>query len=75
MKYTTRKILMAAGNRLGITKLICNIFELQHKPKKKHQIKTDKVFGIFNDSHGNRFELLSGLRDRINNVERILKKK
>ena len=65
MKYTTNKILTAVGNRTGLTKLICNIFELQKAPNKKFQINTDKVFAIFNDSYGNQIELLSGLRDRI----------
>ena len=65
MKYTGRKILQAAGNRLGLTKLICDFLELQKAPRKKHQIKTDRVFKLFNDSHGNHIELLSGLRNRI----------
>jgi SAM-dependent methyltransferase len=65
MKYSRKRILKALGNRTGVTKMICNILELQKAPEKKHQISTDKVFGTFNDSHGNRIELLSGLRDRI----------
>lgn len=65
MKYTPHKILMAASNRLGITNIICTVFELQRKPKKKCRIEKDKVFNVFKDSFGNCFELLSGLRDRI----------
>lgn len=65
MKYSGRKILNALGNRTGLTNMICNILELQKAPKKKYQIRTDKVFGTFDDSYGNRIELLSGLRDRI----------
>jgi SAM-dependent methyltransferase len=65
MKYTGRKIINAIGNRTGLTKMICTLFELQKEPQKKYQIKSDVVFGVFNDSHGNRIELLSGLRDRI----------
>lgn len=65
MKYTKKRILNALGNRTGFTKMICTLFELQKEPAKKHQIKSDKVFGVFQDSHGNRIELLSGLRDRI----------
>ena len=72
MKYTPHKILTAASNRLGVTQLICDILELQRKPKKKYQIKTDKVFGIFNDSFGNNIELLSGLRDRIKPSWRLM---
>lgn len=73
MKYTPRKILTAVGNRTGLTKLICNIFGLQKAPNKKYQIKTDKVFAIFNDSYGNQIELLSGLRDRIKPLWRMMK--
>lgn len=65
MKYTRKRILKALGNRTGATKLICNILDLQTAPEKKRQINSDKVFGSFKDSHGNRMELLSGLRDRI----------
>ena len=72
MKYTPHKILMAAGNRLGITNLICNVFELQRKPKKKYRIEKDKVLRTFTDSFGNRIELLSGLRDRIKPSWRLM---
>lgn len=72
MKYTPHRILMAVSNRLGITHLICTIYELQKKPKNKHQIIQDKVFGVFTDSFGNRMELLSGLRDRIKPSWRIM---
>lgn len=72
MKYTPHRILMAASNRLGITDLICNIYDLQRRPKKKHPITHDKVFGVFTDSFGNRMELLSGLRDRIKPSWRVM---
>ena len=72
MKYTPHRILMAASNRLGITNLICNVFELQRKPKKKYRIDKDKVFATFKDSYGNRIELLSGLRDRIKPAWRLM---
>ena len=72
MKYTPHRILMAASNRLRLTNLICNVLELQRKPKKKCRIEKDKVFGIFNDSFGNRIELLSGLRDRIKPSWRLM---
>ena len=72
MKYTPHRILMAASNRLGLTNLICSIYELQKKPKIKHQIAKDTVFGFFTDSFGNRMELLSGLRDRIKPSWRIM---
>ena len=65
MKYTPHKILMAAGNRLGIINFISNVFDLQRQPSKKYRLEKDRVFGIFNDSFGNSIELLSGLRDRI----------
>ena len=65
MKYSARRILIAISNRSGFTKMICSLYDLQKKPIKKYRIKKDKVFGIFNDSFGNRIELLSGLRDRI----------
>lgn len=65
MKFTKRRVLKAIGNRSGLTKMICNILKLQKEPQKKYQIKSDKVFGVFNDSHGNQMQLLSGLRDRI----------
>jgi SAM-dependent methyltransferase len=72
MRYTPHRILMAVSNRLGIINLVCNIFELQRKPKKKYQIDKDKVFAIFTDSFGNQIELLSGLRDRIKPAWRLM---
>ncbi|MFT5890064.1 MAG: ubiquinone/menaquinone biosynthesis C-methylase UbiE [Dokdonia sp.] len=72
MKYTPHRILMAASNRLGLTNLICNIYELERKPKKKHPIAQDKVFGVFTDSFGNSIKLLSGLRDRIKPSWRVM---
>ncbi|MFT7071919.1 class I SAM-dependent methyltransferase [Patiriisocius sp. Uisw_017] len=72
MKYTPHRILMAAGNRLGLINLMCNVFELQKKPKNQHRIKKDKVFGFFEDSLGNSIELLSGLRDRIKPSWRLM---
>ena len=72
MKYTPHKILTAVSNRLGFTKLICKIFDLENKPKQKYQIHTDKVFGVFNDSYGNSIELLTGLRDRIKPSWRLM---
>jgi SAM-dependent methyltransferase len=72
MKYTPHKILMAAGNRLGLINFISNVFELQRQPSKKYRLEKDKVFGIFNDSFGNSIELLSGLRDRIKPSWRLM---
>ena len=72
MKYTPHRILMAASNRLGLINFICNVFELQRRPKKKFRIKKDKVFGVFEDSLGNSIELLSGLRDRIKPSWRLM---
>lgn len=72
MKYTPHKILTAISNRLGITKLICKVLDLQKAFSKKYRIKDDKVFGVFADSFGNNFELLSGLRDRIKPSWRIM---
>jgi 2-polyprenyl-3-methyl-5-hydroxy-6-metoxy-1,4-benzoquinol methylase len=65
MKYTPSRILTAVGNRSGLTNLICNIFELERKPKEKYIIEKDKVFGVFTDSFGNDIDLFTGLRDRI----------
>lgn len=72
MKYTPHKILTALGNRSGLTNFICNFFELQRKPKRKHRIAKDKVFAIFKDSFGNEIELLTGLRDRIKPAWRLM---
>jgi SAM-dependent methyltransferase len=72
MKYTPRRIFDAVGNRSGLTNLVCNIFELQRKPKKKYRIDKDKVFATFKDSYGNNIELLSGLRDRIKPAWRLM---
>ena len=72
MKYTPRKILTVAGNRLGLTNLICNLFELERKVPEKHVISKDKVFSVFRDSFGNKINLFSGLRDRIKPSWRIM---
>ncbi len=65
MKYTGRRILKAIGNRTGLTKLICTLLELEKAPRKGYPLKTDKMFGVFNDSYGNSIKLYTGLRDRL----------
>lgn len=72
MKYTPRRILTAVANRSGITDLICNMFGLQRAPNNKHRIDKDVVFAEFEDSYGNKIELLSGLRDRIKPAWRLM---
>jgi ubiquinone/menaquinone biosynthesis C-methylase UbiE len=72
MKYTPRKILSVAFNRLGLTNLLCNLLELERKTPDKHIITKDKVFAVFTDSFGNKINLFSGLRDRIKPSWRIM---
>jgi len=59
-----RKFFKTAGKRLWLKKLFWHINGLLQKPEVAAHNKL-KVFGIFNDSHGNHIELLSGLRDSL----------
>lgn len=72
MKNIFHKIFTVAGNRLGITNLVCNLFELERKLKSKHPIDSDRMIGVFTDQFGNKMNLLSGLRDRIKPSWRIM---
>lgn len=66
MKIQTKRLLKSVGKTIGLNRLFLYLYDVLKEPRPAGLIAFKdraRVFGTFEDSFGDRFDLLTGLRD------------